>query len=532
MRRLWKILPFLAILNGCYSDFSLWHIPDQPAIPEDAPDITVSPGEIDFGALNADGEAAAKTIIIGNRGNETLYIDEIQLNIVSNVFTVSPLDGEDELEPGETAKFTVTYDPITYEFNQNEVIIFSNDPDEYESYVYLDGSGDAPVINIDPVEYDFGNTLVGCEEIVKITVSNIGNVDLVIDQIDYFITYPADLGIYDFETTYGPLPWILAPGESIELEIFYYPTDVDVDYGRVEIQSNDPNTPLAEAEQAATGVYSATYEETFEQDEIDSVDILFVVDNSCSMSGQQTQLANNFSTFMNVFQSSGIDYNIGFITTDDDAMVGDLVTVTTADPVTEVTQIIDSIGIGGSATEKGMDNAYDALQTGGDFGPGSAFWRNDAKLIVIFVSDEDDSSSTTPTTFKTYAVAVKGGADYVTAHAVAGDYPGGCTANGGAAEAYEYYTIVNYLNGTFLSICADDWGTPLETLANDSILKNTFTLTEPAIEDTIYVEIDGISTDQWTYDSATNSISFNEGYTPVAGATIYVSYNPISDCPT
>ena len=320
-----------------------------------------------------------------------------------------------------------------------------------------DGSGDAPVINIDPVEYDFGNTLVGCEEIVKITVSNIGNVYLVIDQIDYFITYPADLGIYDFEPTYGPRPWILAPGESIELEIFYYPTDVDVDYGRVEIQSNDPNTPLAEAEQAATGVYSATYEETFEQDEIDSVDILFVVDNSCSMSGQQTQLANNFSTFMNVFQSSGIDYNIGFITTDDDAMVGDLVTVTTADPVTEVTQIIDSIGIGGSATEKGMDNAYDALQTGGDFGPGSAFWRNDAKLIVIFVSDEDDSSSTTPTTFKTYAVAVKGGADYVTAHAVAGDYPGGCTANGGAAEAYEYYTIVNYLNGTFLSICADDW---------------------------------------------------------------------------
>ena len=114
MGRLWKILPFLAILNGCYSDFSLWHIPDQPAIPEDAPDITVSPGEVDFGALNADGEAAAKTIIIGNRGNETLYIDEIQLNIVSNVFTVSPLDGEDELEPGETAKFTVTYDPITY----------------------------------------------------------------------------------------------------------------------------------------------------------------------------------------------------------------------------------------------------------------------------------------------------------------------------------------------------------------------------------------------------------------------------------
>ena len=72
--------------------------------------------------------------------------------------------------------------------------------------------------------------------------------------------------------------------------------------------------------------------ETFEQDEIDAVDILFVVDNSCSMGGQQTQLANNFSTFMNVFQASGIDYNIGFVTTDDASMVGDLITIATADP--------------------------------------------------------------------------------------------------------------------------------------------------------------------------------------------------------
>ena len=37
------------------------------------------------------------------------------------------LEGEDELEPGETAQFTITYDPVTYEFNQNEVIVFSNE---------------------------------------------------------------------------------------------------------------------------------------------------------------------------------------------------------------------------------------------------------------------------------------------------------------------------------------------------------------------------------------------------------------------
>ena len=153
-------------------------------------------------------------------------------------------------------------------------------------------------------------------------------------------------------------------------------------------------------------------------------------------------------------------------------------------------------------------------------------------MIIIYVSDEDDSSSgITPTSIKSYTVATKGGADYVTAHAVAGDYPGGCTTNGGGQEAFEYYTVVSYLNGVFLSICEDDWGTPLETLANESILKSSFTLTQIPVEETIAVTVNGTTSTEWAYDSSTNAISFNEGHTPDAGASIYVSYSPIYDCP-
>jgi len=526
-------MPLLAILMaaGCYSDFELHPIKDNIGEPTEAPDITVTPGEVNFGALNADGESATEVITIGNDGTDTLYIDAIELNIASSVFSITALDSADSLEPDDFATFTVTYDPKTYEFNENSIIILSNDPDEYESYVWIDGSGDAPVIDVSPVNYDFGNTLIGCEEVVEVTISNIGNVDLIIDRIDYFVTFPADLGIYDFEAVYGPLPWTLGPGESMVLEIFYYPTDVDIDYGSIEVYSNDPQTPLAEAGQEAVGIYDGLYEETFEQDNIDAVDIMFIVDNSCSMNDKQTQLANNFDTFMNVFIASGIDYHIGFATTDSGDMEGTLITPSTVDASGAVADIIDDIGTAGYAIEKGIDNAYDGLQTGSDFGPGSTFWRTDSKLIVIFVSDEEDSSSTTPTTFKNYVVALKGSVDYVTAHAVAGDYPGGCTTNGGAQEGYIYYTVVNELNGSFLSICADDWGTPMETLAHDSILKNTFTLTKDAIEDTLYVEVNGVGSTEWTYDPATNSISFNDGHTPPHGATIYVSYNPISECP-
>lgn len=389
----------------------------------------------------------------------------------------------------------------------------------------------APAIVVEPEEFDFGDTLVGCEEALDVTITNVGNANLEVDQVDYYISYPADLSIDDYELQQGDLPWTIAPEEEITIEVYHNPTDVDTDYGMINVYSDDPVRPIVEVYQSGEGIYEDRYEETIEQEEVGIIDILFVIDNSCSMGRNQTNLTDNFDIFMNVFQVSGVDYQIGFVTTDSHDSQGVLISTTTVDPVTEVTQIIDDIGTTGSSTERGIYHAYEALQTGGDFGPGTDFWRNDSKLIVIFISDEDDTMGSVSTSdFKTYVVSVKGGSDYVTAHAVAGDYPGGCNGNGDAAEAYRYYTVVSNLNGTFLSICQEDWGTPLEILANESILLSSFPLTKEAVEGTIYIEVDGLEETEWIYDESTNSIYFNEDHVPDAGSLIYVSYIPVSDC--
>lgn len=47
-----------------------------------------------------------------------------------------------------------------------------------------------------------------------------------------------------------------------------------------------------------------------------SLDILFIDDNSGSMSFEQTRMANKFNEFINVLQNKKINYNIGIITTD------------------------------------------------------------------------------------------------------------------------------------------------------------------------------------------------------------------------
>ncbi len=46
------------------------------------------------------------------------------------------------------------------------------------------------------------------------------------------------------------------------------------------------------------------------------VDMLFVVDNSGSMSDEQAMLADSFQTFIDQFMLRNVDFHIGIITTD------------------------------------------------------------------------------------------------------------------------------------------------------------------------------------------------------------------------
>lgn len=60
----------------------------------------------------------------------------------------------------------------------------------------------------------------------------------------------------------------------------------------------------------------ATQEDLFQQNRLNTVDLLVVVDNSCSMIEEQRKLATNFDTFIDYFEDAHVDWQIGVITTD------------------------------------------------------------------------------------------------------------------------------------------------------------------------------------------------------------------------
>jgi len=384
-----------------------------------------------------------------------------------------------------------------------------------------------PIIQVTPEELIISDIDAGCDTTQEFVVKNIGTGILEITDIEYYITLPVNFSYDIDESTNGPLPWNLSPDEEKMFTITYTPTDDLGDSAFIEIASNDSSSPTR-VNTEGLGDYYGWVTDEFEQETLKDIDILFVVDNSGSMNRVQTSLADNFDIFINIFAASGVDYHIAFITTDNPTFVGEIVTPLFTDPIGEANSQIRSIGTHGSANEKGIDTSYESLRGAGNAAPGSEFFREDAKLVIIYISDEDDHSSTTPTVAATYFLALKMSASYVTAHAVIGDVPSGC---GSAQPGHLYNDIAMLMSGTSLSICATDWGTPMEQLAVESMVNNSFKLSDNnPVEQTIEVTVDGIVSYDWTYDSIYNSVVFDVMSIPQNGQTIEINYAIFGEC--
>ncbi len=128
------------------------------------------------------------------------------------------------------------------------------------------------------------------------------------------------------------------------------------------------------------------------------IDVLFVIDDSGSMEDDQKNLALNFISFIEVFQTNQIDFRLAAITTDmDDGMrrgkfLVPPLTNTTADLNGEFTKMATP-GTGGSSDEQALAAVAAALSEPLLSTDNANFVRAEADLAVVFVGDEDDHSS-------------------------------------------------------------------------------------------------------------------------------------------
>lgn len=279
---------------------------------------------------------------------------------------------------------------------------------------------------------------------------------------------------------------------------------------------------------------------------IPAVDVLFVIDNSCSMEEEQRALRDNFGSFIQYFTGSGLDYHVGVVSTDMDNRQerGKLIldnaggdryidnTMSEADAIASFRERA-MLGTNGSGTEAGLDASMTALTTE-RYATNDGFYRDDASLSIIVISDEPDQSDTSVNEYVNWIRGLKTDDAFTILFSgiVGPDHTTCNTAERGAG----YIEVTNQLGGIIWPICDGDYSPVLEELGLRAAgLKQEFFLSLVPVEATITVSVagtDGSTTayeagTDWTYSRTRNSVTFTE-YTPLPLSVVQIEYEVLA----
>ena len=297
-----------------------------------------------------------------------------------------------------------------------------------------------------------------------------------------------------------------------------------------------------------------------------NIDILFVIDTSCSMNEEQEALDANMPSFMQFFLDSGLDYHLGVVSTNMDARnptAGLLTEASTGERfITPDTvnpfQVFSELAVLGTDThsdEQGRRAAWTAIELFGET-TNAPFYRHDATLSVVVISDEDDQSGSEPIGEDEFVVWLDGLKDgdptKTSLSAIIADTSRCASTSNNVGE--EYIDAVVATGGVLWSICTDRWDLALEQLGMEAAgIRREFFLSQVPVPGTLTVAVtwpDGVEHDyelvegptpasQWpdgvapyevTYDRSRNAVRFWEQLPP-ARSEVWAEYESLANTP-
>jgi hypothetical protein len=316
------------------------------------------------------------------------------------------------------------------------------------------------------------------------------------------------------------------------------------------------------------GVTEQTAFDSWTQADNDRVDILFVVDDSGTMAEEQATLARGFASFASILNESMTRFHLGVISTsfeygdpDRGKLIGDPLFLTHETPDYESLFAERAvIGTGGSDFEKGLEAAAYALSPAIGIEVNVGFSRPEARLLIVFVSDEEDCSDAGAlgTDFSDDGeICYSGQGDLVPVPEFVEEFrnlredprdvivtsivglPGErCdTDNDGEPDALpgaRYAEVARLTGGNVGDICDSDWTQILsEAGLNATGVDSSFQLGNAAIPDTLEVMVDDAVVDpaSYTYEPETWFIHFADDAVPPRESVITASYTVLPGQP-
>jgi len=290
---------------------------------------------------------------------------------------------------------------------------------------------------------------------------------------------------------------------------------------------NDENTFLA----------SATYNT--------NVDVLWVIDNSHTpMITHQNRIADKMQSFYNGLLANKTDFRIAATTMDMSVTgaQGDLlgsvpvVTKSTPNAVARLQELLKRGGDGANA-EIGLGAMRRALEKEKAKGAASNFLRDDALLVIVFVTDDKDFSVGTPNDYKVFLDGLKGEntlkeqkwiANYIGITDL--DDPNCKTFGDYSVRGEDYIELSQSSGGVSDSICDTDFSSYIDqiTLRLKSVLSR-YKLEDIPILDSLTVYKNGVvvrqdNLDGWVYEKETNTVVLNGSAKPGPNDDIEIKF--------
>ena len=513
---------------------------DQEEAPSE-PCLLVSTPTLTFSNVTP-GNYAARELILSNPCTANLTISNLAVtgsadfSVDAASLAALPL----VLAPAQNHTLTVTYTPADFTNDTATLVITSDWPGHPTVEVSLQGWIYPGIIEVTPDSADFGQKAAGSSSALTVTVRNTDIEDLLVVN-DIALTPASDLA---FAVVLGQsLPVYLQPGDSYAFEVRFTPPAIGSYAGAVSIASNDASTPVLEIPLSGEGIADGPVTDTFTQKEKLPVDILFVLDCSGSMAEEQAALAAMAAGLAASLNVTGADVQAAV--TSMDMETSGLQGAFTGDPgviqLGRGSQLSEEgfaqalaarfdLGTVCSASEQGFDTARAALSEPLRSGANAGFLRDGARLVLVFITDEEEQSVDDVSTFVSFFKGLKpaGTVELLHALAVVGDCPDGCSsADGEAAAGCRYTEVANELGGSFRSVCSmQDGGVAADLGVQSRLVQTQFFLSStPQDVAGMVVKInDSAVTAHWSYDAASNSVIFEATYAPAGGDVVTVTY--------
>ena len=250
----------------------------------------------------------------------------------------------------------------------------------------------------------------------------------------------------------------------------------------------------------------------------DEIDILWVIDKSCSMNVHNDSLIDGVQAMMSVLPTD-VNWRLKMITAGGSSYIVQPTTfpLTRGDTATDALDMLNALPADGY--EKGFDAAKNYVSTDTY---AQTWLRPDASMLIVFVSDEEEQSTMTVNEFTTWyenrrqSVYVASIVNVNASDSVCASPP--YVSNIGI----RYMEATDYFSGNVIDICEDDWATAVEEATNEIEPYEDYRLTHIPYTDTIVVFADGSIYNDWHFDEANNKVYFD--ILPLEGAHVEIGY--------